>query len=360
MHKLKILVLIFLPLVLFSVFLFLYKKGALQKLLGAIFIIENQRPGKVVMQAETPSIANTSKSIFFVGDMMLDRGVEARMKKYGFTYPFEKIAPFLNNGDIVFGNLEGTIVKDPPHFPDGSLRFAFSPDVLEVLSFAGFNILSLANNHTDNMYADGLAQTRSFLKNTGIKAVGDPALCEEHSLEEEQDIVFLAFNKTFPFNCSDEKIAQIVEEADGLYSEQLLIVSFHWGAEYQNVSSSVQKKLAHLVIDSGADLIIGHHPHVVQEIEEYGGGMIFYSLGNFIFDQDFSLETQQGLIVKLEVVSDKLIYEIFPVQIDASQPRLMNDEEKDKFLENLSKRSDNKLEIEIKSGRIEKIYGDNR
>ena len=137
-------------------------------------------------------------------------------------------------------------------------------------------------------------------------------------------------------------------------------MSFHWGAEYQDVSSIVQKKLAHLVIDAGADLVIGHHPHVVQEIEEYGAGMIFYSLGNFIFDQDFSLETQQGLIVKLEVVSDKLIYQLFPVQIDASQPRLMNDEEKDKFLKNLSKRSDNKLEIEIKNGRIEKIYGDNR
>jgi len=362
MRRLKILVLIFLPLALLSAFFFLESRGAFREFLGTIFIIENQRSDKVVMQAqaETPSIVNASKSIFFVGDMMLDRGVEARMKKYGFGYPFEKIAPFLSNGDIVFGNLEGPIVKDPPYFPDASLMFAFSPDVLQPLLFAGFNVLSLGNNHTDNMYADGLVQTRSFLKEAGIKAVGDPASCYEHSLIEEQDIIFLAFNKTFPSNCSDEKIAQIVQEADVLHSEQLLIISFHWGAEYQNVSSSAQKELAHLVIDSGADLVVGHHPHVVQEVEEYGAGIIFYSLGNFIFDQDFSLETRQGLVVKLEISSDELVYELFPVQIDASQPRLMEEEEKSVFLENLSKRSDNKLEIEIKDGKIERIYGDNR
>ena len=115
-------------------------------------------------------------------------------------------------------------------------------------------------------------------------------------------------------------------------------------------NSLAQQKLAHQIIEAGADLIIGHHPHVVQNIEKYQGKLIFYSLGNFIFDQYFSLETQQGLAVGLEVHPDKLIFRLFPLQINLDQPVLMKQSQNSEFLIKLAERSDRKLVDAIKSG----------
>ncbi|MCJ7788674.1 MAG: CapA family protein, partial [Candidatus Atribacteria bacterium] len=132
-----------------------------------------------------------------------------------------------------------------------------------------------------------------------------------------------------------------------------LIISLHWGEEYQLTNSLAQQKLAHQIIEAGADLIIGHHPHVVQNIEKYQGKLIFYSLGNFIFDQYFFLETQQGLAVGLEVYPDKLIFRLFPLQINLGQPVLMKQSQSSEFLIKLAERSDRKLVDAIKSGIIQ-------
>jgi poly-gamma-glutamate synthesis protein (capsule biosynthesis protein) len=127
----------------------------------------------------------------------------------------------------------------------------------------------------------------------------------------------------------------------------------HWGIEYKIVNSPAQQQLAHLIIDNGADLIIGHHPHVVQNIEEYKGKLIFYSLGNFIFDQYFKEEVQQGLAVGWEIYPQKYVFNLFPLQSKLSQPDLMSDQEKMEFLAQLAKNSSLSLEAQIKSGKIE-------
>jgi poly-gamma-glutamate synthesis protein (capsule biosynthesis protein) len=163
----------------------------------------------------------------------------------------------------------------------------------------------------------------------------------------------LAFNKTFPFNCSDEEIAKIVKKVRESNPGKFLIVLLHWGQEYQLKSSISQQSLSHKLIDEGADLIVGSHPHVVQEIEEYKGKLIFYSLGNFIFDQYFSKETQEGLAVGLEIYPEKVIYRLFPIQSCLSQPFLMEKEKAKEFLENLAKRSSLQLFDKIKTGIIE-------
>lgn len=292
------------------------------------------------------------KTILFVGDMMLDRGVEYLMKKNSIFYPFEKINQFLRGIDIVFGNLEGPIVKNPPNFSDDSLKFAFLPGTIKGLSFSNFNLLSLANNHTFNMGESGLEETEELLEQGNINFVGHPVSCDENFLFKEDEIIFLAFNKTFPFNCSNEEIVEIIKETRNSEQEKFLVVVFHWGQEYQPKSSIVQQKLAHQIIEAGADLIIGSHPHIIQEVEEYKGKMIFYSLGNFIFDQYFSEETQQGLAVGLEIYPKKIIYRIFPVQSHLSQPFLMKQEEADKFLEELAQKSSVALFDEIKAGII--------
>jgi poly-gamma-glutamate synthesis protein (capsule biosynthesis protein) len=292
------------------------------------------------------------KTMLFVGDIMLDRGTEYYAKKNSIFYPIEKIVRLFRGVDIVYGNLEGPIVENPPDFPDDSFRFAFSKENLEMLSFGKFNLLSLANNHTFNMESDGLEQTKEFLGGAGIDFVGHPFYCQEDYLIEKEGILFLSFNKTYPFNCSNEEIAEIVKETKEGNPEKYLIVTFHWGEEYQSKSSLLQRELAHSVIDSGADLIIGSHPHVVQEIENYQDKLIFYSLGNFIFDQSFSKETQQGFALGVELYEQESIFRLFPFQINLSQPFLMEREESEEFLSVLAEKSDLSLSKDIKNGII--------
>lgn len=292
-------------------------------------------------------------TVLFTGDIMLDRGVEYLMNKNSIFYPFEKVSQFLRGVDIVVGNLEGPIVENPPNFSDKSLKFAFSPEVVKGLSFANFNLFSLANNHTFDVGEVGLEETKEFLAKANINFVGHPIRCDKDFLFKKDDIVFLAFNKTFPFNCSDREIVEIVKKTKNSEPKKFLVVIFHWGEEYQFKSSVAQQKLARQVIDAGADLIIGSHPHVVQEIEEYKGKIIFYSLGNFIFDQYFSKETQKGLAVGLALYPQKVIYRLFSIQSLLSQPFLMEAIEAKEFLESLASTSSPQLFEGIKKGKIE-------
>lgn len=291
-----------------------------------------------------------SKDIIFTGDIMLDRSVELQMKKHGFTYPFEKITELTKGYDIVFGNLEGPINRVAQEFPGDRMRFSFDIRTIEGLTLAGFNLLSLANNHTLNTNESGLAETREILKENSIDYLGHPISCLKESALEKQGIVFLGFNTTYPFNCSLEEILDAVKQTSQEMPDRFLIVSLHWGKEYEPTSSLWQRSLAHQMIDQGADLIIGHHPHVVQEIEEYQGRLIFYSLGNFVFDQYFSLETQQGLVVSLTIYPKKIIYHLYPVLSELSQPKVMSEPEA--WLKDLAQKSSPALSEQIKAAEI--------
>ncbi|MCK5768498.1 MAG: AmmeMemoRadiSam system protein B, partial [Candidatus Atribacteria bacterium] len=296
-----------------------------------------------------------AKTALFVGDIMLDRGVEYLMKQNSIYYPFQKISHFLRGIDIVFANLEGPVVKNPPEFSDDSLKFAFSPEIIEGVFWSNFNLYSLANNHTLDMGKEGLKETKDWLKKYQINFVGSPLTSSSDnpdSFFSRDNITFLAFNRIFPFIAKEEEIIKTIKKEKSLKPDNFLIVSLHWGKEYQLINSLDQQRLAHKIIEAGADLIIGHHPHVVQNIEKYQGKLIFYSLGNFIFDQYFSKETQQGLAVGLEIYPDELVCRLFPIQINLSQPVLMERDMANEFLIQLANRSDDKLVDEIESGII--------
>jgi len=295
------------------------------------------------------------QTVLFTGDIMLDRGVEELMMKNSIYYPFEKISNLLRGTDLVVGNLEGPIVKDPKDFGPHSLEFNFSQEVLAALKYAKFNLFSLANNHILNRNQQGLTETKELLSQNDFYFMGDPIDCSAKDIYKTDDLVFIALNKTFPANCSDKQIADLVAKVRQENPNNMLIVNLHWGNEYQTISSAAQKQLAHLIIDQGADLIIGHHPHVVQNVEEYNGKLIFYSLGNFIFDQYFKKEVQQGLAVGWEIYPQKYVFNLFPLQSNVSQPALMAEAEKSEFLSGLAKSSTANLESQIKSGRIEII-----
>jgi len=296
-----------------------------------------------------------TKTVLLVGDIMLDRGVEDLMKQNSIYYPFRKIGQLLRGIDIVFGNLEGPVVSNSPEFPANSLKFTFNPKVSKGASWSHFNLFSLANNHTLDMGKEGLEETKEWLKKYGINFVGNPLSGSSDNLNSSfirDNITFLAFNQIFPFMDKEEEMIKVIKTAKSLNPNNFFIVSIHWGEEYKSINSPAQQELAHKIIEAGADLMIGHHPHVVQNIEKYQGKLIFYSLGNFIFDQYFSPETQQGLAVGLEIYPDRLACRLFPFQINLSQTVLMEQNKASEFFIQIAECSDDKLVDEIKGGII--------
>ncbi len=278
--------------------------------------------------------AEDSKIIIFaVGDIMLDRGVEYEIEKEGnndFKFPFLKIADYLKKADILFGNLE-SVISDKGVKVGSIYSFRAKPEAIDGLTYAGFDIVSVANNHIFDYSREAMEDNFKRLKEVGINYVGGGFNEKEIRAgitEEIKDtkITFLGYaNKGSEYwqatetrsgiGWLDERIEDDIKKAKE--KSDLVIVSFHWGEEYQRQPNEEQKYFAHLAINSGADLVIGHHPHVIQPIEKYKDGWIAYSLGNFVFDQGFSEETMEGLLLKV-IIEDKKMKEISSKKIEIS------------------------------------------
>lgn len=239
------------------------------------------------------------------------------LKNKDWKYPFSKTASFVSGADVAFGNLEAPIIESCPTTETGMI-FCARPESVEGLKFAGFDILSIANNHIFNYSQAGLDQTKFFLTKNNILA------SDSNNLTIKQlnnlRLGFLSFDLvTYPNTPLVETIKENSKKVD------ILIISLHWGGEYQKQPTNQQKILAHQIIDAGAKIIIGHHPHVTQPTEKYNNGLIFYSLGNFVFDQPWSEETRKGEIVKI-IFEGKEIksYELIPIYIESfCQPKLL-------------------------------------
>lgn len=250
----------------------------------------------------------------FVGDIMLSRGVGAKIKKQGdYRWPFLKITETLNQADLLFGNLEGPL-SDKGKDTGKKYSFRAEPRTIEGLQYAGFDILSIANNHIFDWGQEAKDDTVLRLKQANILPAG---FAEKPIIKiNNTKIGFLAY--TFGYNL--EKAKQEIQELD----VDIKIISMHIGKEYKKQSNLEQQAFAHAAIDAGADLVIGHHPHVTQEIEEYKNKFIFYSLGNFVFDQQFSEQVKSGWIAKIIIKNSKIIsQEIIDLKINKNfQPEL--------------------------------------
>lgn len=289
-------------------------------------------------------------SLLAVGDIMLDRYVETLIKKEGEDYLFAKIGSLLENHDIVLGNLEGPVFEKRKQTPDTAMNFSFNPQYLSTLKDNHFSILTLANNHTYDHGKEAFAETIEQLKAANLVPLGHPlAIASEYSAIQNvhgKRIGFLGFNATkLPFD--SEKASLLVQEMNS--KTDILLVTIHWGDEYTLKPNRFQKELAYVFIDNGADVIIGHHPHVVQSVEMYKGKVIFYSLGNFIFDQYFSTTTQEELAVEMKIEEREITYTLHPLQSKRSQPEQMQDQERRDFLKALANRSDPQLGAAIES-----------
>jgi len=347
----------------YNVFIFFFFVMVLSIQIFFLFQINTQAVGEsstelllietLYKDKKTNQDVQDTLQIVFVGDIMFDRQVEKQIQTKGQFFLFEKIESFLREFDLVIGNLEGPIVKKAPDFGVHSMQFAFDASVLESLSFAHFDVVSLANNHTQNMGSDGLEETRDLLNARDILSVGDPIDCQIDPMKElNEPVILFAFNQTFPFNCSNQAIVKIIEDARNSFPNYFFIIFMHWGNEYEPKSSLIQQEAAHAFINAGADLIIGSHPHVVQEIELYKNKLIFYSLGNFIFDQYFSKETQENLALAIKLTEEHLQIDLISLDSHLSQPFIMEEVLKNLFLENLSKKSDKHLYSQIENGSL--------
>lgn len=283
-----------------------------------------------VRENDIEEAENKKTTLFFVGDMMLTRGVETSVRKNfdgDFNKLFENI-PEIKEADILFGNLEGD-VSDKGNNVGSKYSFRMNPEVLSAIKNAGFDIVSFANNHVGDWNIAAFKDTLARLKENGILKVGagineedvvSPTIIEKNGIK----FGFLGFTDVGPnwlqaktdtagiLLASSPNLGEIIKNAKTKCD--VLIVSFHWGEEYKLIHSNRQEKLAHSAIDNGADLIIGHHPHVMEDIEEYKNKTIVYSLGNFIFDQYFSKDTMEGMLFSatfegkdLVEINDKVI-----------------------------------------------------
>ncbi len=296
---------------------------------------------------------NHPLTLVAVGDVMLGRFVETIMKERGENYPFEHISEVLHDAYGVIGNLEGPISSEHVQTPIDSLKFSFAPNIVDLLVKNNFKILSLANNHTYDLGADVFEETKQYLRAASIAAPGHPYATREEYVEavtfEDTSLVVIGFNVTNP-HFPRAEAQKLLEDVRKAHQDSFLIVMPHWGNEYELAQNEYQTSFAHEWIDAGADVILGSHPHVVQGIEKYKGKIIFYSLGNFIFDQYFSPDAQKELIVRIEMNDREVIYRLLPVQSIRSEPRLMSEEQSKLWLDELSSRSGLEMRQEVQLG----------
>lgn len=269
------------------------------------------------------------------GDVMLDRGVKARMKKSGDRYPFRDVSVFIKKHDLAFCNFEGPISKNGKKKPK-KFAFRFDPSLSKGLKASGFNMFSLANNHTLDYGGRALRDTLDFMEENGYFYAGagrDQKSAGEIKYREINGIKFAFISNLDMFLSSEDKdapqaferckigeMADKIKEADN--NADYVLVSFHWGAEYKNYPGKRQKEYARACVDAGADLVIGHHPHVMQGIETYKGKTILYSLGNFIFDQT-KLATNEAMVFSCtftrQGIQDK---RLLPLKIIRGRPKI--------------------------------------
>jgi len=288
----------------------------------------------ITVSQDNPVPVEKSTTFVFAGDMMFDRYVNHIFKNVGSDHIFDNLDKTLFTGkDIAFANLEGPVSSDPiaDDYPERSLVFNMPPETISAIKNLGLNGVSLANNHTLNASAAGFATTQSLLKNARIKYGGSQNGFDDGSvIRYETEIPISVIAVDFLSFTNASKISETIKtEKD---AGRFVIVFPHWGTEYDLVHSTSQKNAAEKWIDAGADLIIGSHPHVVQDIDIYNNKPIIYSVGNFVFDQTFSSDTQQGLIISGKITETNLELTLHPIESIKLKPQLASESTKKEML----------------------------
>ncbi|MGB8385782.1 MAG: CapA family protein, partial [Dermatophilaceae bacterium] len=306
--------------------------------------------------------------ITVVGDVMLGRRVGAAMARSAdFAAPLRPMAARLAAADVTIGNFEATLSRDGAPTQGGD-SFAADPRVAEGLRVAGFDVLSLANNHVGDWGSRALSQTVDRLRAMGITPVGagaDLAAARAGAVVEAHGIRVgvLATDsigespaagpdrpgtnrvnmppRTGPID--DAAVARVVGDVRALRPQvDLLLVVSHWGTQYTNAPEDSQRILGRALLAAGADLVVGGHPHWVQGVEVVGDRLLVHSLGNFVFDMDFSWQTQEGVVLEAVAWGGRLMgVELVPYVIGPDfAPRVVDPGRGERVLDLLRASSD--------------------
>lgn len=268
-----------------------------------------------------PTNTASEAKILFVGDMNFDRYIRQAVNKRGSDYLFSCIDPLLKDADFVVGNLEGPITSYKS-ISEGTVmgmpenyRFTFPTTTAQLLFQHNIKVVNIGNNHINDFGSEGISSTQKYLTDAGVSYFG--GLVGNTSIYRVSDdginLSFINYNQFG--GDSPEKTAELIasEHAAG----RKVIVYTHWGEEYTAPTERV-RSIAKLFANNGADLIVGSHPHVIQEHEMLGDTPVYYSLGNFIFDQYFDSNVIKGLALLVHISKNK-------ITIDEKQVSLNSD-----------------------------------
>lgn len=307
-------------------------------------------------------------SISIVGDILMDSSVRAQINKNGIEYPWEMVKEYFQNDDITIGNLETSITTRGTKWEDKQFNFRSDPNNLKAMKEAGIDVLGLANNHTLDYGYEGLLDTLSYLDKNDIKRAGggknkqeaiEGAIIEKNGLK----IGVLSFSRVVPdvkwyatdkrpgiVGAYDPHISEVIVRIEEMKKEtDIVILSIHWGVELSATPRKQEMDLGKKLIDAGADIIMGHHPHVLQGVEIYKGKPIFYSLGNFVFGtkNELTSNTMIGQINFIDKDIDNI--KIIPCSIIGGRPIPIIDDkriEKINYINTISKDFNTKFDVE--------------
>jgi len=309
--------------------------------------------------------------------VMMGRYVEEVTEKHGYEYLFRYMKPYFANSDYVSGNYEHTALKEEVSNYKGAdtpIRLNSNTSGVEAVKDAGFSVVSLANNHMMDYEEQGLLDTIDEFKSADMHYVGVGSNTAEakNSIDYADvngvRVATLGFTDVYGKDAvsKSDKAGLLNSNPDLLFemigkardakqgNADLVVVNMHWGQEYSTSTTDRQKDLAKAIIDAGADIIIGHHPHVLQSFDVYKDGIIFYSLGNFIFDQGWT-RTKDSAMVQYHLANDgKASIDVVPLQIEEATPRPATSSiDKSRVYRQLTKETSEKVQWSKKEDRIE-------
>jgi gamma-polyglutamate biosynthesis protein CapA len=277
-------------------------------------------------------------SAVMVGDLMFGRHVEQVTERHGHDHVLADVTPLLD-ADYVTGNLEQVISDRADELPEADKLIHLASDrrTAAALADAGFTTLALANNHLMDHGIPGLRDTIAALEEVGLAYAGAGETMDEAARIDHQEhggltVATLSFSDAYVvgfvarafqggvLSADEQRASRLIREAAA--NADLVITHFHWGTEYGFAPTRQQRELAEMAAAAGADVVIGHHPHVLQTVERIGDTLVLYSLGNFVFDQGWS-RTRESTLARYELGSDgRARVSFVPIVIREGAPRV--------------------------------------
>lgn len=256
--------------------------------------------------------------MIILGDVMLDRGVEKRFLKDPVNY-FSNLRSFLSGADVVVFNHEGVLPLVNRDTTNDSFQFSFRKDIVEAFADGLPMVAGLANNHSHNFGSQGFLETKTQLSEMGVDSFGSP-------FDDLGDVYEATLNDipvaVYGYQDWNNRIAVLGALKAKSQIGTLDVVYVHWGEEYEQTPTEAQRVLAEEFIQAGADMVVGMHPHVVEPVEIIFGKPVFYSLGNTIFDQSFSPQTEHGLALTLQIIKGHVVITTTPVIVKDNRPEI--------------------------------------